>query len=716
MRPSLLRRLALPFVLFAIAALAALPVRTWAQEPTATEPDQAVAETIQVTATRVPEDVESVPASITVISGDELRARGVTDLPRALAVVAGVSVAPGGDGGPAGSVPEIWGLREFDAFLLVVDGVPWGGAFNPALTTLDLTDVDRIEVMRGSAPVLYGATSFVGVIHVIHRGAGSPGRSVSLWGGSYSSGGAAVTLPFTSGKFQQSLTINGENQGFKDDRTGFERGHLLWRGSLPTDHGVFRIDFDGNLLRQDPASPHPRQGRVLSPLVPLDANHNPKDAHIDDDRWHLTAGWDQTLGQNKSTTWSSTLAFTRTERETLRGFLSSISNQGPTNARGYDQDLSVDDVYLDSHFAFHVGPNVQIVTGIDTLLGKAEAVSRDFDYFVHLDGSGAPSADGLPRRMQFEMEDERNFSGLYLQTEWTPTHRLRFQVGARLNHTVEEREAGEEELIGGIEEPGEEEEEGQDKKTVTRGSGMIGVSFLAHETSDSAIWLYADWRDSYKPAALDFGPEAEPEILDTETADSLEAGVKGRHLGGRLEWELSAFQMDFENLVVSQVINGLPALVNAGNERFKGFELETEFRFLPDLIGRLVYSNHDARFEDYVQAFDGVPTQLDGNRLEMSAEDMGGIGLIWFPAHGFNASAGAEYVGDRFLNKRNTALAPSYTVYSAGIGYRFDRWDLRVQGDNLTDERDPVAESELGDAQYYRMTARNIRLIWSARF
>ncbi len=44
--------------------------------------------------------------------------------------------------------PALWGLREFDAFLLVVDGVPWGGAFNPALTTLDLTNVERIDVLR----------------------------------------------------------------------------------------------------------------------------------------------------------------------------------------------------------------------------------------------------------------------------------------------------------------------------------------------------------------------------------------------------------------------------------------------------------------------------------------------------------------------------------------------------------------------------------------
>src|SRR6202022_1308098 len=139
-----------------------------------------LAETIQVTATRVPEDVEPVPASLTVVSGEELAARGVTALASALPNVGGVAVAAGGDTGPAGAVPELWGLREFDAFLLVVDGVPWGGAFNPALSTLDLAGVDRIEVLRGAAPVMFGATSFVGVIHVIHYAAGQTPAQIGL--------------------------------------------------------------------------------------------------------------------------------------------------------------------------------------------------------------------------------------------------------------------------------------------------------------------------------------------------------------------------------------------------------------------------------------------------------------------------------------------------------------------------------------------------------
>src|SRR5262245_5498496 len=149
-------------------------------------------EKIQVTATRIPEAVEPEPASITIVTGDELRATGANDLASAMALVGGVSIAPGGDGGPASSVPEFWGLREFDAFLLVVDDVPWGGAFNPDLATLDLNDIERIEVMRGAAPVMYGATSFVGVIHVIHRSASSKGNSASAWGGNFSSGGGAA--------------------------------------------------------------------------------------------------------------------------------------------------------------------------------------------------------------------------------------------------------------------------------------------------------------------------------------------------------------------------------------------------------------------------------------------------------------------------------------------------------------------------------------------
>ncbi len=665
----------------------------------------AVAETIQVTATRVAEDVEPVPASITVINAEELAARGATDLPSALALVAGVTVAPGGDVGPAGSVPEIWGLREFDAFLLVVDGIPWGGAFNPALPALDLVDVERIEVVRGPAPVMYGATSFAGVIHVIHRQAGAAGRTARLSAASHGSGSAAFSTALPElGTLHQSLAVQGERRGFRDDRTGFDRGHLLYRATA----GGFRLDADLVTVRQDPASPHPRQGRVLTPLVPLDANHNPRGAHVDEDRFQLAAGYDRQVGNGS---WSTTLAATHSDRDTLRGFLAELSSTAP-NARGFEQDLSLDDLYLDSHMALRPRQDLQVVAGFDHLYGRAEARAEDFDYFVPLSG-GEPSVAGLPRGARFDMEDERNFSGLYLQAEWTPAPRWRFQLGGRLNHTVEDREAEEEPLAGP--EPGEEEEGGRDTKTVTRGSGAVGVSWLAWERPDGAVWAFADARSTYKPAALDFGPEAEAEILEPETAKSYELGLKGRRLAGRLDWEVSVFQMDFSNLVVAQTVNGLPVLVNAGGERFQGAELETEYRFRPALLGRLTYSRHDAKFRDFLRSFDGVPTQLRGNRLELSARDLGGAELVYAPAQGWTGALTYSWVGERFLNQRNTALAPGYSEWSAALGYRFPTWELQLRGENLSDERPPVGESELGDAQYYRLPARSLRLTWATR-
>jgi outer membrane receptor protein involved in Fe transport len=666
-----------------------------------------VTQTIEVTATRTPEDVESVPASISIVRGEELEARGVTDLPSALALAAGISVGPGGDSGPASSVPEIWGLREFDAFLLVVDGVPWGGAFNPALPSLDLHNVERIEILRGAAPVMYGATSFVGVIQVIHRAAGAPGRYASISGGSFGSYDASVSAPLPgSDSFQQSISVDGEKRGFKDDRTNVDRGHVLYRSTLKAAGGSFRFDFDGAVVNQDPASPHVRDGKVLSPLTPLDANFNPSDAKVDENRLHFVGGFDRELAGGS---WSTTLALTHSKRDTIRGFLTVLDDTDP-NAEGFNQSLKTDDLYFDSHVAWRLGSAARVVAGVDHLYGKAKADAETFDYFVPLSGHGAPSSREQPLDHGFNLEDTRNFSGLYLQTEWDATPRFHVLAGARLNHTVEKRTAGDRELS--FPDPGDE---GTDERKTTRASGVLGVNWLAWTEGDKGLWLFADYRNTFKPAALDFGPEAEPDILNAETARSYEVGIKNRC--GRLEVELTGFQMDFENLVVGATSEeGLPELINAGSERFKGAELEARLTLAESLVAQGTYAWHDAKFRDFVQDFDGVPTQLAGNRLEMSARNLGSLGLLYTPARGFNAFALGSYVGDRFLNKRNTALAPSYTAWSAGIGYRQERWELRLTGENLGDTRPAVSESELGDAQYYRLPARRLRLTLATRF
>src|SRR5262249_24591996 len=162
---------------------------------------------------------------ISVVSGSELKSRDAHDMASALALVPGVEAPAGGDAGPSSAVPSLWGLHEFDAFLLVVDGVPWGGAFNPMITTLDMNDVPGIEVLKGAALVMYGATSFVGVVQALHYPAGQAANQIDLSYGNYGSarGEASFVLP-QIGDYKQSLAIDGEHLGFADKREGVTNG------------------------------------------------------------------------------------------------------------------------------------------------------------------------------------------------------------------------------------------------------------------------------------------------------------------------------------------------------------------------------------------------------------------------------------------------------------------------------------------------------------
>jgi iron complex outermembrane receptor protein len=643
---------------------------------------------IEVVATRAPESPHEVPASIEVISGAELTARGATSLRDALAMATGVAVAPGGDNGPASAVPEFWGLREFDAFLLVVDGVPWGGALNPALATLSLRDVERIEILRGPAPVTYGATSFVGVIHVVHTAAAADARYLAATGGAYGSGSAAVDLSLgSSGAWKSRASADFDRRGFKDDRTSYDRGHALWRIAKVRDSERTWFTADVNILRQDPASPHPREGAALSAAVPLDANYNPADAYLNEDRLALATGLERTVFGGA--TWGTTASFTHSANRAFRGFLTDISND-PDNASGFRENIDINDLYADTHVIWPARSHVRLMTGADLLFANGEAKGATFTYTVPLSGATA-TAVAEPQTLNLDAEDRRLFAGAYASAEWRPVPRLTLSGGLRLNSTSERR--------------GEEGE----TATTTRLSGGLGALYGLWERDADHLRVFANYRNTFKPAAFDFSLAENEGILKPETSQSYEAGLKARTMDGLLDLEASVFQMDFDNLVTATIVNNLPALVNAGKTRFRGVELAAALRLADALSARASYSVHDGKFVDYVQEFDGTPTQLAGNRFEMSARRLWSAGVALSPSRGLLASAGINYTGDRYLDKRNTALVPGFATLDLGVGYRWNRLEVRLDGRNLSDRRDAVSESEFGDAQYYRMPARTVQ-------
>jgi iron complex outermembrane receptor protein len=673
-------------VITASAALALAPAFPLVAQVQPQQPP-VVIPSVEIVATRIPEAPHEVPASIEVISGSDLRARGARSLSDALSLAAGVAIAPGGDAGPASAVPEFWGLREFDAFLLVVDGVPWGGALNPDIATLSLRDVERIEVLRGPAPVTYGATSFVGVIHVVHSSAATRATYADIHGGSYGTGGGGIDLSLPGlGSWTSRLSADFDRIGFRDDHTAITRGHALLRTARPMTGGQLWLTSDLNILWQDPASPHPRVGTELTSAVPVDANQNPSGAYVNDNKIAVAAGFDRNIFT--VATWGTTASFAFTANDQFRGFLTDVSDT-PNNASGYKETIDIHDFYADTHIIWPTTSRLRLMAGGDALLAGGEARGATFTYTAPLSAAQQASVPE-PRDLNLDAGNDRRFLGAYTSAEWKPVNRLTLSGGLRLNSTAESRGEGAE-------------------VTHTRFSGSVGSILGLFERDVDHVRLFANYKNTFKPAAFDFSLAENEGVLDPETSQNYEGGLKIRALEGRMDFEASAFRMDFANLVTPTIVNNLPALINSGKTRFKGVELETELRLPYSTLARATYSFHDGRFVDFVQDFGGVPTQLGGNRIEMSARHLASAGITYAPENGLTAYTTANYTGNRYLDKRNQSLAGAFTTVDAGIGFRQNRFELRVDGRNLTNRRDAVSESEFGDAQYYRMPARTIQ-------
>jgi vitamin B12 transporter len=175
-------------------------------------------ENLVVTATRVPEKLENIPAGVTVIDRRTIEERGYTTLVDALSAVPGVRVAQSGGPGSQASV-FIRGTNS-NHVLVLIDGVPVndpadpGGAFNFGVDTL--ADVERIEIVRGPMSSVYGSEALGGVINIITKhGRGAPHGHLTLGAGSPRQGIAQGDVSGGFGLWDYSANVQGlSERGF----------------------------------------------------------------------------------------------------------------------------------------------------------------------------------------------------------------------------------------------------------------------------------------------------------------------------------------------------------------------------------------------------------------------------------------------------------------------------------------------------------------------
>src|SRR3954469_2642512 len=141
--------------------------------------------TVVVSASKIPTPASTLTQAITVLSGDDLRARGITRVSDALREVPGATLVQSGSYGAITSLFLRGGESRYTKVL--IDGVAVnapGGSFDFSHLTTD--NIDRIEIVRGPASVLYGADAASGIVHIFtRRGLGDRAASLSARAGTY---------------------------------------------------------------------------------------------------------------------------------------------------------------------------------------------------------------------------------------------------------------------------------------------------------------------------------------------------------------------------------------------------------------------------------------------------------------------------------------------------------------------------------------------------
>lgn len=417
----------------------------------------------------------------------------------------------------------------------------------------------------------------------------------------------------------------------------------------------------------------------------------------------LTGRYDRRL--SSSITLTNVLGYTHRNRHLARTFVDTVDDTGSFEGAGTDFRPRHNDIFEDLRLEW-APPLHRVVVGTSVAYGSLESSGRRFD-LAYDPGLPIPSVSDIPGGTGIRLSDRRTFAGIYAEDEWTPTRSITATGGLRYDRDIEHRSF--DDTIG------DSSRLSRDDGSISGRAGVV-VRLLQQplaEIRDVNVHLVVN--RTFKPAAFDPTPQSDEGLLAPERSRSVEAGLK---IAGTRRWDLdlSAFDMHLFNLVVNANVNGVPTLINAGEDRFRGAELSGQFHPTDALTVRAGYAQHDPRFVRLVFApGPGMIEDDSGHLAELVARHTWDMALIYDPRKGPGGSVTLQAVGPRALDRDNVYFTKSYVMLNASIFETIGRARFEVTGKNLLDKRFYTTDSELQDGQRYISAPRSVigRLVWS---
>jgi iron complex outermembrane recepter protein len=193
--------------------------------------------------------------------------------------------------------------------------------------------------------------------------------------------------------------------------------------------------------------------------------------------------------------------------------------------------------------------------------------------------------------------------------------------------------------------------------------------------------IYASYSRAFKPDA--FSQTVTGESLEPQKGTQYEVGIKGELFDGKLAATLAAYEITKTNVATTD-INNIDFSIAAGEVKSRGIELDVAGEILPGWNVIASYSHNDT----YVSEDNSLPV---GQRLNNAPRNTASLWTTYEiqkgNLKGLGIGAGLFFVGDREATLPNTITIPSYIRTDATIFYKQPNYQLGLSFKNLFDTK-----------------------------
>ncbi len=609
------------------------------------------------TATRTSTPVRYVPQAIDTVKTANVLDYGSNTLGKALEGIPNVSSS-------ADTRFDSVRIRGFEASNdFYLDGIRDDSQY-----IRDLHNIERVEVLKGPAAVLYGRGSQGGIVNRVSKAA-EPGRRSTIEAQAGSEDLRSLYADLSADPSDTvSLRLNMGNQDNNSFRDGIDGSRQLFAPSIS-----WQITPDLNWLVQYEYS---RYNRTPDRGIP-GVNGRPADVsrgttygdqrdYIDDIAQSLRSRLNYQLNE----TWQlrHTLGLFKLDSEFDNTYVTGYDAGTNTLTRQrWQQDLNTRNLFnnLEAEGDFDtLGLEHKLLLGLefgnqrrDPLLYSAGRQD--------LPGLGKPSQ---PHNGALAVSSNNHTvvdsRGVYLQDQIRLNDQWQVLAGVRFDQFEVETTNKD-----GLHEP-------QDSNSTSPRLGVVYTPWRDHS-------FYASWSKTFSPVGggligITPGAQGNTNKTDPEETRQKEIGVKSDWLDQRLTTTLAIYELELYNRRTRDP-NDPNIILLSGMQRSRGIELTATGNIVGNWYVRGGIGLQDATI---VKDKNGQ----EGNRINDVAKRNGSLFVTWKPELGWYAETGLTLVGERYADNQNTTLLPGYGRWDALAGYRTHDWDVRAALSNIADK------------------------------